>query len=97
MTDNAETWTVIKFLRDHKLPRFPMFEGETWTTYRPVGDLFELGAGQLERGRDFEVLYMGDRHGTRAHEAKTSIRRCEHHACRGCDICGGAYARPSTT
>lgn len=93
-TTIEQTWTVIKLLRDRALPRFRLFEGDIWTTYRPVGKVFELGAGQLEMGRDFEIVYQGSRSGVRAHQAKPTIRRCEYHACRGCEVCGGKYATP---
>jgi hypothetical protein len=89
-------WIVIRMLRDRALPRFQVFKGETWTTLaRKVGATFELGAGELRAGVDFEVVYQGDRSGTQAHEATKVLRRCEFHACTGCSTCGGQF-NPAT-
>jgi hypothetical protein len=90
---DPQTWTVIRFNREVSLPRFTVFAGETWTTYRDVGDRFALGAGMLDAGSDFTILYQGDRRTARTHEAGPVLRRCEHGTCRGCDVCGGRYAR----
>jgi hypothetical protein len=88
----ALVWTVIKLVRDVGLPRFNLFAGETWRTYREVGERFPLGAGTLDRDLDFVVLYQGDRKTARTFEAPKLLRRCQYHSCRGCETCGGQFA-----
>jgi len=75
------TWTTIRFLRTRDLPRYRVFERETWVTYRPVGDEFELGGGLLVRGRDFTVLYEGPDRDTafEAHDTHSTAESRAYH------------------
>lgn len=63
MTATTHTWTTIRFLRTVQLPRFRVFAGHTYATYKPVDAEVEIGGGRLVEDVDFDVLYQGQDRG----------------------------------